>query len=86
MPSNDHLWGIILAGGEGRRLQDFIRVRYGVGRPKQYSAIIGKRSMLRHTIDRVEKVISARQLRIVVSKNHRKYLPEVPRKKNKSLF
>ena len=77
MPSNDHLWGIILAGGEGRRLQDFIRARYGVGRPKQYSAIIGKRSMLRHTIDRVEKVISARQLRIVVSKNHRKYLPEV---------
>ncbi len=43
MAITDHLWGIVLAGGEGKRLQEFIRKRYGVERPKQYSAIIGKR-------------------------------------------
>jgi mannose-1-phosphate guanylyltransferase len=73
----DHLWGIILAGGEGKRLQEFIRKRYGTERPKQYSAIIGKRSMLRHTLDRVEKIIPIKQLKIVVARKHRSYLPEI---------
>jgi len=77
MASTDHLWGIVLAGGEGKRLQEFIRKRYGDDRPKQYSAIMGKRSMLRHTLDRVEKIISPKQLQIVVARKHRKYLPEV---------
>jgi mannose-1-phosphate guanylyltransferase len=76
MPSKEHHWGIILAGGEGKRLQEFIRKRYGLDRPKQYSAIIGKRSMLRHTLDRVEKFFPVKQLQIVVSRKHRKYLSE----------
>jgi mannose-1-phosphate guanylyltransferase len=77
MTSTGHHWGIILAGGEGKRLQEFIRKRYGEERPKQYSAIIGKRSMLRHTLDRVEKIIPIKQLQIVVARKHKKYLPEV---------
>jgi mannose-1-phosphate guanylyltransferase len=72
----DHIWGIVLAGGEGKRLQEFIRKKYGVERPKQYSAIIGKRSMLRHTLDRVEKIIPTKQLQIVVNRRHRNYVQE----------
>jgi mannose-1-phosphate guanylyltransferase len=83
MARTDHLWGIVLAGGEGKRLQEFIRKRYGVERPKQYSAIIGKRSMLRHTLDRVEKIIPPKQLQIVVSRKHRKYLPEILKEREK---
>jgi mannose-1-phosphate guanylyltransferase len=83
MSSTDHLWGIILAGGEGKRLQEFIRKRYGTERPKQYSAIIGKRSMLRHTLDRVERIIPPKQLQIVVARKHRKYLPEVLKEREK---
>ncbi|MGD1044347.1 MAG: sugar phosphate nucleotidyltransferase [Bacteroidota bacterium] len=83
MANTDHLWGIVLAGGEGKRLQEFIRKRYGAERPKQYSAIIGKRSMLRHTLDRVEKIIPPKQLQIVVSRKHRKYLPEVLKEREK---
>lgn len=74
---NSHLWGIILAGGEGRRLQDYIRSRYGIERPKQYSAIVGNKTMLRHTLDRVEKIIPVKQLRIVIARKHHKYLPDV---------
>jgi mannose-1-phosphate guanylyltransferase len=73
MQSKDHIWGIVLAGGEGKRLQEFIRDRYGMERPKQYSAIIGKRSMLRHTLDRIEKIIPPKQLQIVIDKKHRDY-------------
>ncbi len=77
MPGHEHLWGIILAGGEGKRLQEYIVSRYGVARPKQYSAIVGEKSMLRHTLDRVEKHIPPKQLQIVVARKHHKYLPEV---------
>jgi mannose-1-phosphate guanylyltransferase len=83
MAITDHLWGIVLAGGEGKRLQEFIRKRYGTERPKQYSAIIGKRTMLRHTLDRVERIIPPRQLQIVVARKHRKYLPEVLKEREK---
>ncbi|RPI02646.1 MAG: hypothetical protein EHM64_13610 [Ignavibacteriae bacterium] len=83
MAGKDHLWGVVLAGGEGKRLQEFIRKRYGVERPKQYSAIIGKRSMLRHTLDRVEKIIPPKQLQIVVARKHRKYLPDVLKEREK---
>jgi mannose-1-phosphate guanylyltransferase len=76
MSMTDHIWGIILAGGEGKRLQEFIRKRYGIERPKQYSAIIGKRSMLRHTLDRVEKIIPVRRLQIVVDRRHKSYVQE----------
>ena len=77
MSSSEHLWGIILAAGEGKRLKEFIRKRYGIDRPKQYSAIIGTRSMLRHTLDRVEKIIPPRQLQIVVARHHRYYASEI---------
>ena len=69
MASIDHLWGIILAGGEGKRLQEFIRKRYGAERPKQYSAIIGKRSMLRHTLDRVEKIFLQNSFKLSLTIN-----------------
>jgi mannose-1-phosphate guanylyltransferase len=83
MANTDHLWGIVLAGGEGKRLQEFIRKRYGGDRPKQFSAIIGKRSMLRHTLDRVEKIIPPKQLQIVVARTHNKYLPDVLKEREK---
>lgn len=72
----DHLWGIILAGGEGRRLQPFIRSRLGSGRPKQYCALLGTRSMLRHTIARAERLIPHRRLLTVVTRQHLDYATE----------
>jgi len=42
----DHLWGIILAGGNGNRLQGFIKPLYNTNQPKQYCTITGTRPML----------------------------------------
>ena len=67
---NPQLWGIILAGGEGKRLQPFIRTHYGINAPKQYCAFTGTRSMLRHTIDRAEMLIKPERLLTIVSKDH----------------
>jgi len=74
MIATDHIWGIVLAGGEGKRLQDYIKEKYGFVRPKQYSAIIGNRTMLRHTLDRVEKMIPPKQIKIVINRSHEPYL------------
>lgn len=49
-----HLWGIILTGGDGKRLQPFVRTCFGNNRPKQYCTFFGDRSLLRQwSINRI---------------------------------
>ena len=49
--------GIVLAGGEGKRLQPFIKSLGKGTLPKQYVNFIGNRSMLEHTLKRAEKLM-----------------------------
>jgi mannose-1-phosphate guanylyltransferase len=65
-----HCWGIILAGGEGKRLEPYLRSERGLNRPKQFCAIVGRRSMLRHTIDRASTFIKPEHLLTVISRHH----------------
>src|SRR5262249_60178228 len=48
-----NLWAVVLAGGEGMRLRPLTRHLYGDERPKQFAAVVGARSLLRQTLDRV---------------------------------
>lgn len=64
------LWGIVLAAGEGNRINQFIRYWYGVHSPKQYIAFTGKRSMLQHTLHRVERLIPPERTLTVVNPSH----------------
>ncbi len=52
MGLNNHLWSIILAGGEGERMRPFIRRWLGHHKPKQYCTFVGSRSLFQHTVDR----------------------------------
>jgi mannose-1-phosphate guanylyltransferase len=70
--------GIILAGGNGKRLASFIRQMRANDLPKQYVNLTGSRSMLEHTFYRAEKLISPERLFTVVGRNHLKY-PEAQR-------
>lgn len=70
--------GIVLAGGEGKRLQPFIDRLRGDGLPKQYMNFIGSRSMLEHTFQRAEKLISSDLLFTVVNQHHLRF-PDVKR-------
>lgn len=72
------LWGIVLAGGDGTRLKPVVRKLRGDGLPKQFVNFIGKRSMLEHTFDRAEKLISRERLFAVLSRDHLRF-PEVRR-------
>jgi mannose-1-phosphate guanylyltransferase len=68
-----HLWGIVLAGGEGNRLKDLVKKQYGYHRPKQFCTFIGTRSLIRHTLDRALKLIPREHLFTVITKHQYKY-------------
>lgn len=72
----DSHWGIVLAGGEGRRLENFILRHLGSIRPKQYCTLIGGQSMLRRTLARAERLISPERLLTVVNRPHLGYARE----------
>ena len=70
------LWGIVLAAGEGARVRDFLSQLCGGSGIKQFCAIIGRRSMLQHTLARVEQLIPRHRILVVVSKDHREEVTE----------
>jgi mannose-1-phosphate guanylyltransferase len=65
--------GIILAGGDGKRLRPFIRRMLGVDLPKQYVCFMGTRSMLEHTLDRAAHLIPLERIFTVVARDHLRF-------------
>lgn len=63
-------WGLVLAAGDGTRLQEYIQQLVGDQLPKQYVNFIGRRSMLEHTFQRAEKLISPEKILSIVGKHH----------------
>jgi mannose-1-phosphate guanylyltransferase len=78
-------WAIVLAGGDGIRLQGLTRKIDGDSRPKQFSRIFGDRSLLGHTRERLKPIFSDNRLMFVVTKDHdsfyREELADVDRKR-----
>src|SRR5689334_24901067 len=71
-----HAWAIVLAGGEGRRLRPLVRRLCGDDRPKQYVKLLGARTLLRQTLDRIELAIPAERTVVVTMSRHAGYLAE----------
>ncbi len=62
--------GIVLSGGHGTRMRDFVHQLRGHDLPKQYINFVGRRSMLEHTVDRTAKLIPAEHLYVVITREH----------------
>jgi len=71
-----HAWAIVLAGGEGRRLRPLVRRLCGDERPKQYVKLLGARTLLRETLDRIELAIPSERTVVVTMSRHAGYLAE----------
>ena len=59
MPSvrkSRHRWAVVLAGGDGTRLQSLTRKIAGDSRPKQFCSIFGGESLITQTRARLESV------------------------------
>ena len=67
-------WAIVLAGGEGTRIQPLIRWCLGFSCPKQYFTFCGKRSMLENTIDRATQLVGPERVITVIGEGHHRYV------------
>ena len=63
-------WTIALAGGEGVRLAQYVERRFGRRIPKQYCCLLGNRSMLEHTLERLNKLTPASRTFTVIGTHH----------------
>jgi mannose-1-phosphate guanylyltransferase len=63
-------WSLVLAGGDGTRLQDLTRQLTGLPIPKQYCRIVGKRTLLESTIARSQLFAPLARTMVVVNRNH----------------
>ena len=70
------LWGVVLAGGEGVRLRALSQRICGDQRPKQYVPILGERTLLRQTLDRVGLGIPPARTVVVTLRSHAPYFGE----------
>jgi mannose-1-phosphate guanylyltransferase len=66
-------WAVLLAGGDGTRLQSMTRAITGDNRPKQFVPVIGGSTLLDQTRRRVAISIPANRTFIVVTQKHRRF-------------
>ena len=67
---------VVLAGGDGIRLQGLTSKIDGDRRPKQFSKIFGGRSLLSHTRERLKPIFGDDRLMFVVTKKHHSFYSE----------
>ncbi len=70
---NQNCWGVILAGGEGKRLSSLTQRRAGDARPKQFCPVIGDSSLIEQTRSRVSLSVAHDHTMIVVTRAHNPY-------------
>lgn len=66
-------WAVILAGGDGTRLQSMTRAITGDNRPKQFVPVIGGATLLDQTRRRVARSVTPGNTFIVVTEKHRRF-------------
>lgn len=67
---SSQLWSIILAGGNGVRMQPMIQQWLGRPKPKQYCTFVGTRSMFQHTVDRAIRLTNPERTVTVIARKH----------------
>ena len=70
MKSKEHIWVVVLAAGEGKRVLDLTHDRWGHRAPKQYSCIDGSRTLLGVTLERARRISTPERIVPVVAAQH----------------
>ncbi len=72
-PAPASLWAVILAGGEGTRLQPLTRWITGDGRPKQFCNLAGTETLLEETVRRVARLVPPARQVVSLTREHARY-------------
>ena len=70
---NRNRWGVILAGGDGVRLQPLTRFICGDDRPKQFCPLFDGRTLLEQTLQRCELNVPRERLLVSLTSHHRQW-------------
>jgi mannose-1-phosphate guanylyltransferase len=68
--ASDLQWTLALSGGEGMRLTEYVERRFGRRIPKQYCCLLGNRSMMQHTLERLNKLVAPSRTMTVIGTHH----------------
>jgi mannose-1-phosphate guanylyltransferase len=68
--SQPHVWGVVLAGGQGSRLSPLTQLICGDDRPKQFCPLFRGQTLLEQTRARLECQISPDRTLIVLNQEH----------------
>src|SRR4051794_9830244 len=71
-----HNWAVILAGGDGTRLQALTNRISGDSRPKQFCRFFGEKSLLTHTRERIAPLFSEDQSLFALARTHERFYRE----------
>lgn len=76
MSEAQHVWALILAGGDGSRLRALTTKPCGTPVPKQFCSLDGGRSLLEEAIQRASRVVDAERICTIVAQQHRQWWSE----------
>ncbi len=65
-------WGLVLAGGEGRRLRALTTDRHGSAVPKQFCSLFGGPTLVQDTLARMRQCIAPERTLAIVTAAHRR--------------
>jgi len=73
MDPRDHLWAVVLAAGDGRRLQGLTTIRTGLAVPKQFCSLERGPSLLEEALQRARSVVGPERICTIVAEQHRQW-------------
>jgi mannose-1-phosphate guanylyltransferase len=74
--SREHKWAVVLAGGNGARLQELTRLIAGDSRPKQFCPLFDGKSLLTHTRERIAPVFDEDRILFALARAHQPFYRE----------
>ena len=70
---NDHRWMVVLAGGDGERLQALTKFVCGDDRPKQFCSLFEGKTLLGQTLKRAYRSVRPKHVLVSLSRQHYKF-------------
>jgi mannose-1-phosphate guanylyltransferase len=75
-PVAGHAWAVVLAAGDGRRLECWTRQTMGEAVPKQFCTFRGRKSLLRLALERAGRLVPPERVVAVVAEKHDRWWRE----------